>query len=565
MKTVMPRTLKDRYAMLVPAMLCAIGGCGGSSGDVVADAGNAGTHYPAPPPAATAPKSCDLQAFSDLKLDNAQLKSASIITGGSYTPPGSQTAMTGLPASFCRLNGVATPTSDSLINFEIWVPTGSAWNGKLVTTGNGGYSPALNYGDMAYALKQGYAVAGGDTGHQAANQNDMTFAINHQEKIVDWGTRSIHAITVPTKSLIAALQGKASTRAYYYGCSTGGHQGYAEVQRYPEDFDGVIAGDPGNNRVRLNAGFMWQFLANHHANDNTTPIIPASKLPLITQAAVAACDGNDGVVDGVVDDPRTCNFNPVVLQCTSGDGPECLTTAQVGALNKMYAGAKNPRTGEQIYPGWPKTSEALTTAANGAITSGWSQYWGTTEPTRSDFWRYWVFDNPQWNWWSFDFDRDIAYADAKVGTLVDQNNPDISSFKARGGKLLVYNGWQDPVVNPVDTISYYDKVKALQGSQAETDKFFRLFMVPGMGHCAGGTGTTNFGNQGAPSPVVDAEHDILMAMDNWVNKGVAPDKIIASRVTNGTTTRTRPLCMYPKKAVYKGSGSSDNAENFTCQ
>jgi feruloyl esterase len=336
------------------------------------------------------------------------------------------------------------------------------------------------------------------------------------------------------------------------------------VQRYPEDFDGVIAGDPGNNRVRLNAGFLWQFLANHPANNNSTAIIPASKLPLVTRAAVAVCDPDDGVTDGVVDDPRNCGFNPAVLQCAAGDAADCLTTAQIDALNKMYAGAKNPRTGAQVYPGWPKTSEALTTASNGAVTSGWNQYWGTTEPTRSDFWRYWVFDNPQWNWWTFDFDRDLTYVDAKVGTLVDQNNADISAFKASGGKLIVYNGWQAPVVNPVDTIAYYDKVKALQGSQAETDRFFRLFMVPGMGHCSGGTGTTNFGNEGEPSPIVDAQHDVLAALDNWVNRNVAPDSIIASRV-GGVATRTRRLCPYPRKALYKGTGSTDAAENFVCQ
>ena len=179
----------------------------------------------------------------------------------------------------------------------------------------------------------------------------MTFAINHPEKIVDWGTRSIHAITVPTKSLVAALQGKAASRAYYYGCSTGGHQGYAEVQRYPEDFDGVIAGAPGNNRVRLNAGFMWQFLANHPANNKTAPIIPASKLPLITRAAVAACDADDGVTDGVVDDPRSCGFNPAVLQCAAGDAADCLTSPQIDALNKMYAGAKKPPHRRPGLPG----------------------------------------------------------------------------------------------------------------------------------------------------------------------------------------------------------------------
>jgi feruloyl esterase len=197
--------------------------------------------------------------------------------------------------------------------------------------------------------------------------------------------------------------------------------------------------------------------------------------------------------------------------------------------------------------------------------AGWPAYWGSTEPVRADYWRLWVFDNPQWNWWNFDYDRDLAFADAKVSPLVDQNNTDTSAFKSRGGKAIVYQGWQDPVVNPADTIAYYDKVKTAQGSQAEIDKFFRLFLVPGMGHCSGGSGATNFGNQGAPSPVVDASHDVLMALDAWVEKGTAPDSIVASRVVNNATARTRQLCAYPKKAVYKGSGSTDDAASFTCQ
>jgi feruloyl esterase len=272
---------------------------------------------------------------------------------------------------------------------------------------------------------------------------------------------------------------------------------------------------------------------------------------MITGAIVAACDPNDGVTDGVVDDPRSCRFDPAALQCKAGDDPGCLTSEQVGALDKMYAGAKNPRTGEQIYPGWPKSSEALTVSANGSPQSGWQQYWGASEPTRVNFWRHWVFANPSWDWWSFDFDRDLAEADEKVGRLVDQVNPDLGAFKARGGKAIVYQGWQDPVVNAIDTIAYYERVRARQGSQQEIDRFFRLFMVPGMGHCSGGTGATNF--------------DALAALDGWVEKGVPPDRIIASRVVDGATVRTRPLCPYPQRAVYLGTGSTDDQANFACR
>ena len=312
-------------------------------------------------------------------------------------------------------------------------------------------------------------------------------------------------------------------------------------------------------------GFLWQYLANHRPGDAATAIVPASKLPLVTRAVVAACDGNDGVEDGVVDDPRACRFDPVALACKSADAADCLTREQVEAVSRMYAGAKNRRTGEQVYPGWPKGSEALTVLPDGRPGSGWHQYWGTTEPARANFWRHWVFENPAWDWWSFDFDRDIELADQKVGRLVDQVNPDIGAFKSHGGKAIVYQGWQDPVVSALDTIAYYEEVRERQRSQEETDRFFRLFMVPGMGHCAGGTGATNFGNQGGLSPVVDAQHDLLSALDAWVERGVPPNRLVASRVVNGATVRSRPLCPYPTQAKYTGSGSPDDAANYVCR
>ena len=492
----------------------------------------------------------------------AQIKAATEVTAGSLSqanaPP-----LTNLPA-FCRVEAVTSSGQDSTIHFEVWLPSVD-WNGKLVATGNGGYSNALNYGDMAQVLRQGYAVLGGDTGHQTATSDDLLWGAGHPEKIKDWGTRSIHTITVAAKRIVAQTYGRAARRAYYCGCSTGGHQGYAEMQRYPNDFDGVIAGAPSNNRVRLNVGFLWQFLANHNAGDNATPIIPATKLPLITNAILAACDANDGVRDGVIDDPRACQFDPATLRCKGEDSATCLTAPQLAALQKMYAGAKNPRTGKTIYPGWPMSSEALTVGANGQPLSGWNRYWGTTEPTRANFWRYWVFNDPHWNWWKFDFDRDLTRAEKAIGLLVDHTSANLKAFQARGGKAIVYQGWQDPVVNALDTIAYYDRVKAQQGSQAAMDKFFRLFLVPGMGHCAGGTGATNFGNQGGPAPIVDADHDLLAALDAWVETGRAPQQIIASKVVQGRTVRARPLCPYPQKASYKGSGSTDDAASFVCR
>lgn len=523
-------------------LAASLSACGGSD-----DA----TPPPEPLPVA---KSCDPASFASLKLDNASVISAAGVAANSYVPAGSSAPIQNL-AAFCKITGQARPTSDSLINFEIWVPK-EGWNGKFVTTGNGGYSPAMKPNDMANALRQGYATIGGDTGHQVADGNDFFWGVGHTEKIRDWGTRSVHAITVPGKAIVAQLQGRAITRSYYYGCSTGGHQGYAEVQQYPEDFDGVIAGAPGSNRTALNAEFLWRFLANHATGNNTTPILSNAKVSLITSRAVAACDALDGVTDGVIADPRACTgaaFSVDAMLCTGAENDSCLTADQIAAVKKVYQGPRNARTGAQIYPGQLVGSE-----------SGWPSYWSGTAPARSDFWALWAFDNPQWNWWNFDWDRDYTFAQSRLGPLVDQVNPDISAFKARGGKLITFHGWADAVVSPQDTIAYYEQVKTAQGG-ASLDGFFRLFMAPGMGHCSGGTGPVAFGQEGGYITNPTPANDILMALDQWVDKGVAPDSIIASKLVNGAATATRPLCPYPRKAIYKGSGSTDDASNFICQ
>ena len=499
-------------------------------------------------------KSCGLDSFASLRLNQASVTSAELVPAGAFTPVEGKAALANLP-SFCKITAQSTPTSDSLIRFELWVPA-DHWNGKLVATGNGGYSPELNYGDMAYAMREGYAVLGGDSGHQSKDPNDTMFAVGHPQKIIDWGTRSVHAITVPGKQILADLMARPASRSYYYGCSTGGHQGYAEVQRYPDDFDGVIAGDPGNNRVALNAEFLWRFLANHVPGDNTHPILTSDKVALVSKAAIAACDSLDGVTDGVIADPRMCTrdkFNIDALRCKAGDAANCLTPAQIDAVKAIYRGPVDPVTHATIYPGPVVGSEAT-----------WATYWGKDVPVRADFWRYWAFNDPSWNWWTFDYHRDYQAALAKLGPLVDQNNPDISQFKSHGGKLIAYQGWADPVVNPLDTIAYYDKVEAQQGSQSATDAFYRLYMVPGMAHCMGGVGQTNFGNQGAPAPIIDASHDILSALDRWVTQDVAPDTITASELKNGSVASTRPLCPYPKRAIYNGNGDTRLAASYSC-
>ncbi|HEX3742912.1 MAG TPA: tannase/feruloyl esterase family alpha/beta hydrolase [Bryobacteraceae bacterium] len=437
-------------------------------------------------------------------------------------------------SAYCRVAAVVKPVADSEIHVEIWLPPPQQWNGKFLGTGNGGYSSALSNAEMHAALQKGYATAGSNTGHEGG---DLKFGAGHPEKIRDWAYRATHVMTATAKQVVGAYYDRAAAHAYFEGCSTGGHQALMEAQRYPADYDGIVAGDPGNNRIRLNAGFLWSWLA---AQD-----LPAAKLPILNRAVVEACDAADGLKDGLISDPRRCRFDPGVLECKNGDGPQCLTAAQVEAARKVYEGAHDPRTGERIFAGWARGSEAL-----GGRGGGWAAYFaGQPEPARPDFWRYWVFDNPEWNPRTFDFDRDIATADAKVG-YIDANNPDLSAFQRDKGKLLLYHGWADPVVPPEDGIRYYESVEHAMGGTANVHSFFRLFMAPGMGHCGGGPGPNTF--------------DALSALDQWVTGGVAPEMMIASHSTSGTVDRTRPLCAYPKVAQYNGTGSVDDAASFTC-
>ncbi len=487
-----------------------------------------------------------------LKLPDVTVISA---TTGSFTP-GSPPLVT-TPA-FCRVVAVAKPTSDSVITFEVWIPA-EHWNHNLLGVGNGGYSGAISYAGLVNALQRGFAATSTDTGHTGT---DLRFAEGHPERIVDWGYRSIHVMTESAKLIIRDYSGQLPQHSYFTGCSTGGEQALSEVQRYPADYDGVVAGDPGNNRVHLTVGFLWAFAATHDASGKA--ILPTSKLPLINGAVLAACDAQDGLKDGIVSDPQACHFDPEVLLCKGAENDKCLTAAQVDAVRKVSAGPRNPRTGEQIIAGYSPGSES---PSGDEFEAGWKTYiTDRQEPMRLEFWKYWVFSDPEWDWRKFDYDRDVAYADAKLAA-VNASSPDLSAFKKRGGKILMYSGWADPVGPPMDAVNYYKLVEEVMGGRDKTESFLRLFMVPGMGHCFGGPGPSLFGG---PRSVVssqvgiDPEHDVMSALVRWVEKGSAPDHIIAAHLTNGTVDRTRPVCSYPKIAHWNGTGSSDDAKNFTC-
>jgi feruloyl esterase len=489
-------------------------------------------------PAAAATPCANLAA---LTIPTVTIRSAAAIAAGPFTPSTSSTVAPMTLPAFCRVEATARPTADSEIRFEVWIPPIEAWNGKLEGVGNGGYSGAIGYAAMATALRRGYAVASTDTGHTG---DDMKFGQGHPEKVIDWAYRSIHVMTETSKLIVRVAQGKFADHAYFVGCSSGGHQALSEAQRYPDDYDGIIAGDPANNRIRQTFAFLHSWMATHGADGK--PIIPEQKLPLLTKAAVEACDGLDGLKDGIIDDPRRCQFDPARLLCPAADEAACLTAAQVEAAKKIYEGVKSPRTGEQIFTGWPRGSEGFGESAG----QSWRAYiMDPPEPMRIGFFKYFLFHDPNWDPRTIDWDRDLAYAEQKL-PFMSAVERDLSPFKKRGGKLLMYTGWSDPVVPPQDTVAYYDAVVKTMGGLEKTREFYRFFLAPGMGHCTGGPGPNQF--------------DHLTALEQWVEKGAAPDKMIASHSVNGKVDRTRPLCLYPQVARWKGTGSPDEAANFTC-
>jgi len=377
---------------------------------------------------AKAETTCD--QLKQIKLDHVQVDVAERHGEGSYTAPDGPQLKD--MSAFCRVHGTATPVAGSKIGFELWLPE-SEWNGKLEMFGNGGYSSKIAFASLGEQLKRGYSVVGTDTGHTG---EDPDFAIGHPEAIVDWGHRAVHETVVAAKSIIAARFGQIARHAYFSGCSTGGHQAFMEAQRYPTDFDGIIAGDPGHNRTHLNAGFLWQFVANHTTTPGATPIVPPAKLAAVSAAAIKACRGRDGglATDNFLTDPEVCDFKPKDILCKAGDQPDCLTEAEASALEAMYRGARDPVTGEAIYYAWPKGSEN----SGHVIKSlpGWSLYWADPshpeKPARSNFWKVWAFDDPEWNWKSFDFDRGMKAVDDKLAATINAMSPDLSGVSCVG-------------------------------------------------------------------------------------------------------------------------------------
>jgi feruloyl esterase len=486
------------------------------------------------PAQAQSSTSCEQLAKHSLK--GASITLAQMIGAGELKDasiPGTLAAQ--LPA-FCRVAATLKPSNDSDIKVEVWLPNN--WNGRLQSVGNGGLAGSIVYGGMASALKEGYATASTDTGHTGSSFSGE-WALNHPEKVVDFGHRAVHEMTVAAKSLIKNYYGKAQHHAYWNGCSEGGNQALHEAQRYPQDYDGILAGAPANYMTHLQAGGLW---ISHAIHKDPATFIAANKLPAINRAVLEACDDIDGLKDGIVADPRTCSFDLAALHCSGTESDQCLTSAQLNGLTKVYGGAKNPHSAEQVFPGYMMGSELEWSAwIAGVDTPPKNRQHAIAE----NLFKYMVFADADWDWRKFNFERDVAAADRAAG-MTNSINPDLSAFKKHGGKLFSYHGWYDPAISPLNSINYFDSVQRTMG---DTKNFYRLFMVPGMAHCGGGPGISDF--------------DRMKLIVRWVEEKNAPDTIVASKTVNGAT-QTRPLCPYPQAAHYKGSGSSNDAQNFAC-
>jgi feruloyl esterase len=475
------------------------------------------------------------ESLANLALPHASVTLAQAVPAGQLTlPAGALPTFPGAPPpnfanlpAICRVAATLKPTSDSNIKIEVWMPS-QGWNGKLESVGNGAWAGNIGYRDLATAVTAGYAAASTDTGH---SETTAVFVVGRPEKLIDFAYRAVHEMTLASKAITASYYGKNPARAYFNGCSTGGRQALTEAQRYPDDYDGIVAGAAANYPTHLQGAQVW----TTEITNQSDGYIPPAKYPLIHKAVLETCDALDGVKDRVLEDPRRCHFDPQALLCKGSDAETCLTPAQVEVARKIYAGP-----GASYFPGLERGSEI-----------GWATLSGLKPMAlAAETYQYLVFKDPNWNYLKFDAARDMAIADKEIGPVMNAIDPNLKPFFSHGGKLLMYHGWADPGIAPQNSVNYFTSVEDTLGGKLKTENSIRLFMVPGMGHCAGGDGTDDF--------------DKIGTLATWVESNKAPDRISAAHKTKGAIDRTRPLCPYPQTAHYKGSGSTDDAANFVC-
>lgn len=460
-------------------------------------------------------------------------------------------AATGSLPEHCKVSG----TISTEIHFQLLLPSPSAWNGRFVMGGGGGFSGAIQNSAMeampgGNALQRGFATSGTDTGHKGS-VIDGSWALDNDEREIDFAHRSVHRTTEVSKELIAAYYGREAERSYFLGCSRGGGQAMIEAQRYPDDYDGIVAMAPAYSWARLGTAFVQNQQKNlPDPTDFSQPVVDNAARSLIASAVAERCDDDDGVVDGVLGDPRTCDFSPAELRCSGEAADSCLTDQQIEALERIYGGPVVD--GVTVFPGFPYGAEDQR--------GGWDTWTTGVERDRStplpnlhyafgtQLFKYLVYDDPDFDYSNYDFANwaeDIAHMDE----LLSASDPDLSAMRDSGGKLLLWHGWADPALTPLATIDYYDAVLAVDPNARD---YTRLFMAPGVLHCAGGAG---------PDAV-----DFLSAISDWAERGVAPDRLLALKLSgSGETELSRPLCPYPQVAVWDGSGPTTDASSFACK
>lgn len=499
---------------------------------------------------AAAQQSCE--GLASMKIADVTITMAKSITPppdfevpslpGRYGTPAGQK----VSVPFCRVVAYAAPTSDSHIAFEVWLPTPANWNGLYLGEGNPGFVGSISYGGMARELAQGYATASTDTGHadKEATGALPPWAIGHPEKVADWGYRALHQTTVAAKQIVQAYYGRAPKLSFFSSCHEGGNQALTEAQKFPTDYDGIAAGDPAYDITHLQAVSLYLSSVALKDGVKGPAYIPPAKFAVIHRAVLDKCDALDGVRDGIIEDPPLCHFDPAAIQCPGKeDGPACLTPAQVRTARQVYTGAKFS-DGSLIYPGLEPGSEL-------------EWHWMLSGPNpmaiNKDFFATIVFQNADWDWHTFDVSRDTRLADEKFGAMVNFTGPNLRPFEKHGGKIIMYQSWQEGAIPPGGLVNYYKSVEATMGGRSKTQNFARLFVVPGAGMCSG----FSVGNyQGA--------WNALDVIEKWRETGVAPDKIITSHPAAGVVDRTHPVCPYPQAAIYKGTGDPGDAANFTC-
>lgn len=510
------------------------------------------------------------ESLKTLSLSHVTIESATSVAAADFVDENMDWLPPAPLPAHCRVQGTIRPTADSDIKFEVWMPA-SNWNGKLQGVGNGGYAGKINRGGgLVQAVQRGYAGVSTDTGH--VGQDAQTgWAKNHPEKVVDYAHRAVHLMTVHAKEIVKAYYGEAPKRSYFAACSNGGRQALMSAQRYPDDYDGIIAGAPANDWTGLMLGFIWNTQAQMAS---AASFIPASKSTAIQAAAIEQCDRLDGVADGIIAAPQACEFDPRQLLCKSTPDDSCLTQPQVEALSRIYRGPHTSR-GVQLFSGFTPGAEVGVLPGSGW--DGWMFGEAAGNSMQAHFARNTmrnVFSvNDQWEFGSFDFDREPAALISKYAPILSATDPDLSRFVARGGKLILFHGWADAAIPPLNTVKYYESVVARMGARKSASAV-RLFMVPGLQHCFPGVGPWSFGGLSAAAQPPDPSVDLSAALERWVEKGVAPQSVRAIEpedlfaglfdARKGGATSSGLLCAWPKHAKWEGSGDAKDAANYVC-